>query len=276
MTRPDVGVSSPASRASNVDLPAPDAPTIAADSPAYTEKETFWTMASLPSGLLTSFVRSRASRTISLVTKRSFVLALLVAMLPAWACGSEARDRVPTILVLGDSVSAGYGLAAGEGWVALLQARLKAQGYGYRVINASVSGETTTGGLSRLPRALSLHQPKIVILELGGNDGLRALPLDTSRRNLERIIETSRASGAEVLLLGMKIPPNYGPRYSQGFEQVFKDLARRYRLPFEPFFLEKIALVPGMIQADGLHPTAKAQPIMLETVWPVLKPMLRR
>lgn len=197
-------------------------------------------------------------------------------MLPAWACGSEARDRVPTILVLGDSVSAGYGLAAGEGWVALLQARLKAQGYGYRVINASVSGETTTGGLSRLPRALSLHQPKIVILELGGNDGLRALPLDTSRRNLERIIETSRASGAEVLLLGMKIPPNYGPRYSQGFEQVFKDLARRYRLPFEPFFLEKIALVPGMIQADGLHPTAKAQPIMLETVWPVLKPMLRR
>lgn len=197
-------------------------------------------------------------------------------MLPAWACGSEARDRVPTILVLGDSVSAGYGLAAGEGWVALLQARLKAQGYGYRVINASVSGETTTGGLSRLPRALSLHQPKIVILELGGNDGLRALPLDTSRRNLERIIETSRASGAEVLLLGMKIPPNYGPRYSQGFEKVFKDLARRYRLPFEPFFLEKIALVPGMIQADGLHPTAKAQPIMLETVWPVLKPMLRR
>lgn len=177
---------------------------------------------------------------------------------------------------MGDSVSAGYGLAAGEGWVALLQARLKAQGYGYRVINASVSGETTTGGLSRLPRALSLHQPKIVILELGGNDGLRALPLDTSRRNLERIIETSRASGAEVLLLGMKIPPNYGPRYSQGFEQVFKDLARRYRLPFEPFFLEKIALVPGMIQADGLHPTAKAQPIMLETVWPVLKPMLRR
>ena len=199
-----------------------------------------------------------------------------MAIAPAWSYGNTARNDSPTILVLGDSVSAGYGLASNEGWVALLQSRLKAQGYGYRVINASVSGETTTGGLARLPRALSVHRPKIVIVELGGNDGLRALPLETSRRNLERIIETSQASGARVLLLGMKIPPNYGPRYSQGFEQLFSDLARRYRLPFEPFFLEKIALAPGMMQSDGLHPTAKAQPVMLDTVWPVLKPMLRR
>jgi acyl-CoA thioesterase-1 len=211
-----------------------------------------------------------------LVTKRSFVLALLVAIAPAWSYGNTARNDNPTILVLGDSVSAGYGLASNEGWVALLQSRLQTQGYGYRVVNASVSGETTTGGLARLPRALSVHRPQIVIVELGGNDGLRALPLETSRRNLERIIETSRASGARVLLLGMKIPPNYGPRYSQGFEQLFRDLARRYRLPFEPFFLEKIALAPGMMQADGLHPTAKAQPVMLDTVWPVLKPMLGR
>jgi acyl-CoA thioesterase-1 len=211
-----------------------------------------------------------------LVTKRSFVLALLVAIAPAWSYGNTARNDSPTILVLGDSVSAGYGLASNEGWVALLQSRLQTQGYGYRVVNASVSGETTTGGLARLPRALSVHRPQIVIVELGGNDGLRALPLETSRRNLERIIETSRASGARVLLLGMKIPPNYGPRYSQGFEQLFRDLARRYRLPFEPFFLEKIALAPGMMQADGLHPTAKAQPVMLDTVWPVLKPMLGR
>jgi acyl-CoA thioesterase-1 len=211
-----------------------------------------------------------------LVTKRSFVLALLMAIAPAWSYGNTARNDSPTILVLGDSVSAGYGLASNEGWVALLQSRLQTQGYGYRVVNASVSGETTTGGLARLPRALSVHRPQIVIVELGGNDGLRALPLETSRRNLERIIETSRASGARVLLLGMKIPPNYGPRYSQGFEQLFRDLARRYRLPFEPFFLEKIALAPGMMQADGLHPTAKAQPVMLDTVWPVLKPMLGR
>jgi acyl-CoA thioesterase-1 len=211
-----------------------------------------------------------------LVTKRSFVFALLIAIAPAWSYGNTARNDSPTILVLGDSVSAGYGLASNEGWVALLQSRLKAQGYGYRVINASVSGETTTGGLARLPRALSVHRPKIVIVELGGNDGLRALPLETSRQNLERIIQASQSSGAKVLLLGMKIPPNYGPRYSQGFEQLFSDLARRYRLPFEPFFLEKIALAPGMMQSDGLHPTAKAQPVMLDTVWPVLKPMLRR
>jgi len=201
---------------------------------------------------------------------------LLIAIAPAWSYGNTARNDSPTILVLGDSVSAGYGLASNEGWVALLQSRLKAQGYGYRVINASVSGETTTGGLARLPRALSVHRPKIVIVELGGNDGLRALPLETSRQNLERIIQASQSSGAKVLLLGMKIPPNYGPRYSQGFEQLFSDLARRYRLPFEPFFLEKIALAPGMMQSDGLHPTAKAQPVMLDTVWPVLKPMLRR
>ncbi len=201
---------------------------------------------------------------------------MLIAIAPAWSYGNTARNDSPTILVLGDSVSAGYGLASNEGWVALLQSRLKAQGYGYRVINASVSGETTTGGLARLPRALSVHRPKIVIVELGGNDGLRALPLETSRQNLERIIQASQSSGAKVLLLGMKIPPNYGPRYSQGFEQLFSDLARRYRLPFEPFFLEKIALAPGMMQSDGLHPTAKAQPVMLDTVWPVLKPMLRR
>ena len=164
----------------------------------------------------------------------------------------------------------------GEGWVTLLQARLKAQGYGYRVVNASVTGETTTGGLARLPRALALHRPAVVIVELGGNDGLRALPLETSRGNLEKIIATAKDSGARVLLLGMKIPPNYGPRYSAGFEQVFRDLARRHKLPFEPFFLEKIALAPGMMQADGIHPTAKAQPIMLDTVWPVLVPMLKR
>lgn len=167
-------------------------------------------------------------------------------------------------------------MTAKEGWVALLQNRLKTQGYGYRVANASVSGETTTGGLARLPRALSVHRPAIVILELGGNDGLRGLPLETSRANLERMIILSKDAGAQVLLLGMKIPPNYGARYSEGFEKVFRDLARQHRLAFEPFFLSKIALEPGMIQADGLHPTANAQPMMLETMWPALRPLLQR
>ena len=211
-----------------------------------------------------------------MVTKRSFVLALLLGLLPAWSLGNEARDPSRTILVLGDSVSAGYGLANGESWVALLQARLKAQGYGYRVVNASVSGETTTGGLARLPRALTLHRPAIVILELGGNDGLRALPLETSHSNLEKMILAAKTAGARVLLLGMKIPPNYGPRYSEGFEKMFRDLASRHRLAFEPFFLDKIALAPGMMQDDGLHPTAKAQPVMLETMWPALLPLLER
>jgi acyl-CoA thioesterase-1 len=192
------------------------------------------------------------------------------------AATPAAATPAPAILVVGDSISAGYGLAANEGWVALLQNRLKSQGYGYRVVNASVSGETTTGGLARLPRALSVHRPAIVIIELGGNDGLRGLPLETSRTNLERMINLSKGAGARVLLLGMKIPPNYGARYSEGFEKVFRDLARQHKLAFEPFFLSKIALEQGMIQEDGLHPTAKAQPVMLDTMWPALKPLLTR
>ncbi|MEY3975012.1 MAG: hypothetical protein RLZZ33_67 [Pseudomonadota bacterium] len=182
----------------------------------------------------------------------------------------------PKILVLGDSISAGYGLAANEGWVSLLQNRLKSQGYGYRVVNASVTGETTTGGLARLPRALSLHRPVIVVIELGGNDGLRGLPLETSRANLQKMINLSREAGAAVLLLGMKIPPNYGPRYASEFERLYADLARRNNLAFEPFFLDRVALADGMMQDDGIHPTAKAQPIMLETLWPPLTRLLRR
>lgn len=201
---------------------------------------------------------------------------LLLAGTPIFAVANNEAPRAPTLLVLGDSISAGYGLTSGEGWVALLQARLKTQGYGYRVVNASVSGETTTGGLARLPRALAVHRPAIVVIELGGNDGLRGLPLETSRANLEKMVRLSKDAGAQVLLLGMKIPPNYGPRYARGFEQMFREIATRQRLAFEPFFLERIALEPGMLQADGLHPTAKAQPVMLETLWPVLRPLLRR
>ncbi len=187
-----------------------------------------------------------------------------------------ATDEAPVILVLGDSISAAYGLSSAEGWVTLLQNRLRAQGYGHRVVNASVSGETTTGGLTRLPRALALHRPAIVVLELGGNDGLRGLPLETSRANLARMIELARAAGAQVLLLGMKMPPNYGPKYTTGFETIYATLAKQNRLSFVPFFLEKIALAPGMLQADGLHPTAAAQPAMLDAVWPTLLPLLRR
>jgi acyl-CoA thioesterase-1 len=188
----------------------------------------------------------------------------------------QASPAPPTILVLGDSISAGYGIEVEQGWVALLDKRLRSQGYGYRVVNASVSGETTTGGLTRLPRALALHRPRIVILELGGNDGLRGLPLETSRRNLERMVELSRKAGAAVLLVGMKIPPNYGPRYTKGFERVYAEIARREKTPFVPFLLDRVALNPDLMQADGIHPNEKGQPLLLDNLWPQLTRLLRK
>jgi acyl-CoA thioesterase-1 len=187
---------------------------------------------------------------------------------------SAASPAQPTIVVLGDSLSAGYGIKIQEGWVNLLAKRLVAEGYGYRVVNASVSGETTQGGLARLPRALETHKPAVVIVELGGNDGLRGLPLKASRDNLERIIQLSRAAKARVLLVGMIIPPNYGPRYSQEFRAMFTDLAAKYPVGFVPFLLDQVALEPGLMQADVIHPNTNGQPRMLENVWPRLEPLL--
>jgi acyl-CoA thioesterase I len=183
---------------------------------------------------------------------------------------AEAR----TILVFGDSLSAAYGLRPDQGWVALLQQRLQAQGYGYTTVNASISGETSSGGLERLPHALALHHPAIVVLELGANDGLRGLPLATVRANLMRMIELCRAAHAKVLLLGIRLPPNYGPRYASEFAQLYADLAREESVELVPFLLEKVALKPDLMQADGLHPDAAGEAPVLETVWPYLKPML--
>jgi acyl-CoA thioesterase I len=181
-----------------------------------------------------------------------------------------------TVLVLGDSLSAGYGLAPKSGWVDLLEKRLDTEGYEYRVVNASVSGETTSGGLERLPRALLLHKPDIVIVELGANDGLRGLPIAVTRGNLQKIISLARQAGAKVLLVGMRIPPNYGPRYTRDFEGMFGDLAKQFRLAFVPFFLKAIALDANSFQADRLHPNAQAQPALLATVWPQLAPLLEK
>jgi acyl-CoA thioesterase-1 len=202
---------------------------------------------------------------------RIFVLLILwVAAVPAYA-------DTPAILVFGDSISAGYGLArVDRGWVALLQAKLKTEGYGDEVVNASVSGETTAGGLARLPRALSLHHPAVVVLELGGNDGLRALPIEQMRANLSQMIDLAKGAGAKVLLLGMRIPPNYGPQYTQQFSAVYADLARDKRLPLVPFLLVDVALHPDLMQADGVHPVEAAQPMLLATVWPTLEPLLKR
>lgn len=203
--------------------------------------------------------------------KRLVVLFLLSIMnLPAHA-------GTTTILVFGDSISAGLGLSSPDrGWAALLQHKLQSEGYGYQVINASVSGETTAGGLTRLPRALALHHPAIVVLELGANDGLRALPIAGMRANLQQMVTLARAAGAEVLLLGMRIPPNYGPIYSEQFHAVYGELAAELKLRSVPFLLQDVALNAALMQADGYHPNERGQPALLDNVWPELKPLLQK
>jgi acyl-CoA thioesterase I len=185
-----------------------------------------------------------------------------------------AADR--TILVFGDSLSAAYGIRPEQGWVALLTQRLQAQGYGYQIVNASVSGETTSGGLQRLPRALQLHQPGIVVLELGANDALRGLPLSGTRANLAQMVRLSQEAGARVLLVGIRIPPNYGPRYTEEFASVFPEVAKQYHLPLVPFLLQDVALNPARMQEDGMHPNAAGEAPILDTVWPYLKPLLKK
>jgi len=203
--------------------------------------------------------------------KRFFVLLILIFT------GFPANADAPAILVFGDSISAGYGLAHVEqGWVGMLRAKLKDEGYGYQVVNASVTGETTAGGLARLPRALALHHPRVVILELGGNDGLRALPIDQMRSNLGKMVDLSADSGAQVLVLGMRIPPNYGPEFTEKFFAVFADVARDKKTPLVPFLLNDIALSPNLMQADGVHPNELGQPKLLDNVWPRLRPLLRK
>jgi acyl-CoA thioesterase I len=201
--------------------------------------------------------------------KRLLILFVLMS------ASVSAKAEAPVILVFGDSISAGYGLArVDQGWVALLQTRLRTQEYGYQVVNASVSGETTGGGLARLPRALMLHQPKIVVLELGGNDGLRALPVAQIRANLVRMVELATSAGAKVLLLGMRMPPNYGPDYTEQFRLCYSEIARDKKIPLVPFLLNDIALSPNLMQVDGIHPNELGQPQLLANVWPMLKPLL--
>ncbi|HPE70809.1 MAG TPA: arylesterase [Candidatus Competibacter sp.] len=189
--------------------------------------------------------------------------------------GSAVRAESPVILVLGDSLSAGYGIPVEKGWVSLLQRRLVERGFPYRVVNASISGDTTSGGLSRLPAALELHRPAIVVLELGANDGLRGQPPMAMSRNLSRMIERSQQAGARVLLAEMRIPPNYGPLYAQKFQATFGELAQHYAIPLIPFLLDGVAGNPALIQDDGLHPRAEAQPQILDNVWAVLEPALK-
>lgn len=179
-----------------------------------------------------------------------------------------------TLLVVGDSISAGLGLDTSQGWVSLLDQRLKQQGFDYKVVNASISGDTSAGGLARLPALLSEQKPKLVVIELGGNDGLRGIAPAQLQQNLASMVRQSREAGAKVLLLGMKLPPNYGQRYIDAFAKVFETVAEEQKIALVPFFLDGVGGVPGMMQADGIHPTTTAQPRLLDNMWPALKPLL--
>jgi len=187
---------------------------------------------------------------------------------------TAADSAPPVILVWGDSLSAAYGIPLESGWTQLLQARLREQGYPHRVVNGSVSGETTAGGVARLSAALREHHPAIVVIELGGNDGLRGLPLQQLRANLAAMVRRSRAAGARVLVCEMRMPPNYGAAYTEGFQRTFAEVARAGPARLVPFLLEPIATDPKWFQEDGIHPTVAAQPRLLDVVWPVLHSVL--
>jgi len=202
-------------------------------------------------------------------------LAWLGASALVVASGADAKAE-PTILVMGDSLSAAYGIDVNQGWVTLLDQRLKAQGYGYRVVNASVSGETSAGGRARLQKLLELHRPAVVVIELGANDGLRGLPIRQTKDNLTFMTERAKAMNARVVIAGMQMPPNYGTRYTEEFAAMFSQVAREQGQALVPFFMDGVALDMRLVQADGLHPTAEAQPRLLDNVWPVLRPLLKK
>lgn len=198
-----------------------------------------------------------------------FILAMVF-----FNANTLAQGSTPTIVVFGDSLSAAYRIPQERGWVTLLAQRIAEEGLNYTVVNASISGETTDGGLSRLPATLTMHEPDILVLELGGNDGLRGLPIANIKKNLEEMVKLSQESGALVVLAGIQIPPNYGPRYTGPFISQFEEIASAMNLPFIPFLIDGIAQNPELMQDDGIHPIADAQEMVLDNVWPVLQPLL--
>jgi acyl-CoA thioesterase-1 len=205
---------------------------------------------------------------------RSLLGGLLLCLLSLITLNNA---QAKSILILGDSISAGFGMSSEEAWVSLLEQRLEQKFPGqHEVINSSMSGETAAGALSRLPNLLQNYQPEIVIIELGGNDGLRGQPPTLIERNLDRLVVMSLEAGADTLLFGIKIPPNYGTAYSQAFEDNFKRLAERHEIPLLPFFLEGVAGNDDLMQADGIHPRAEAQPLLLDNAWPLIEKALQK
>ena len=202
---------------------------------------------------------------------RKFLTFLL--LLIAFPAGSA---EAPTVLVFGDSLSAGYGIDVDQSWTTLLQTRLQGQGYEHRVVNASISGETTEGGANRIHGTMERFDPAVVILELGGNDGLRGFPPERMRGNLRTIIETSKVGGAAVVLLGIRIPTNYGARYTKAFESIYRELAAELEVPWIEFFMDGIAMNEELMQDDGIHPNAEAQSILLDNAWPIIQEALEQ
>lgn len=188
----------------------------------------------------------------------------------SWVGAAEA----PRLVVVGDSLSAGYGVADGQGWVDLLARRIQEQGFPHQVVNASITGDTSQGGLTRLPALLQREQPALVIIELGGNDGLRGIAPSVMADNLRQMIAQAQAAAAQVLLIGVEIPANYGPAYRQRFHDAYYEVSQEAGVPLIPSFLQQVALQPELMQADGIHPNEKAQPVMLDVVWPLLLPLL--
>jgi len=205
----------------------------------------------------------------------SLLFMLLASSSSFGSADNETTDE-PAILILGDSISAAYNMEQAEAWPALLSARLEQDGYAYRVFNSSITGDTTEGGLSRLPRLLASQQPAVVIVELGGNDGLRGLSLDVTRNNLQQMLSLSQQAGAKLVLAGIQLPPNYGQTYTERFSRMFEELANESGAALIPFILEDIALNPALMQDDGIHPNVQAQPVLLDLVWAALQPLLHK
>ena len=205
---------------------------------------------------------------VSFDMRKLFILLVILLCAPAYSADE------PTVLIFGDSLSAGFGIDVDQSWGSLLQERLEAQGYEHRVINASISGETTQGGAARIGPALERFRPSLIILELGGNDGLRGFPPQRLQDNLATIVRTAKQSGSRVILLGIRIPLNYGPRYSEAFENSFRQVAEDEQIPWIEFFMEGVALNEELMLDDGIHPNAAAQPVLLDNAWPMIREAL--
>jgi acyl-CoA thioesterase-1 len=269
-TNPCVGISSPAKRLNKVDLPDPEAPTIAKLSADLIVSVTDDKIDKSPSEVGTIFPKFSVSIIFLRVSDMSkFVLSLVFLLF-------STTLAAKSIVILGDSISASYGIHINKGWVSLLQEKIDKENQPFTLYNESISGDTTAGGLARIVKTLIRHKPKWVLLELGANDGLKGLSLKKMKSNLVKIVERAEKAGAQVLLLGMRIPPNYGKRYVDRFYNIYPEVAKELNIPFVPFILEEVALAKGMMQKDGLHPSEKAQPFIADKIWKYLKPVLNK